>query len=93
MKSYLWHRNTVVLAVLILLTLTSWFLGLSQASVEQASIWSGIAMLLLAFFKVRLVIQNFMEVRDAPVPLRTCCDLWVVVASLVTIAAYLGVFS
>ncbi|NHN39017.1 hypothetical protein G8764_17035 [Pseudomaricurvus alcaniphilus] len=93
MKAYLLHRNSIVLAVLVVLTLISWYLGLDQVSVEQVSTWSGVTMLLLAFVKVRLVISNFMEVRAAPLPLKLCCDAWVVVASLLTISAYLGAFS
>lgn len=93
MKIYLLQRNTAVLLVLVLLTLTSWYLGLEQSHAQQVSQWSGIAMLLLAFFKVRLVIQHFMEVREAPLMLRLACEGWVVVAASVTIAAYLGVFS
>ncbi|RYZ61970.1 MAG: hypothetical protein EOP08_12780, partial [Proteobacteria bacterium] len=34
--------------------------------------------LVVAFFKARLIILDFMEVRHAPLPLRIFCEAWVV---------------
>ena len=50
-------------------------------------------MLLLAFFKVRLIIRNFMEVRVAPLALKLGSDLWILAAALLTVSAYLGLFA
>lgn len=69
--------------VLSLLTLVSWWL---DASVDGA--WIGTAVLLVAFFKARLVLMEFMEVRSAPAGLRWVCEAWVVVACTAVIATY-----
>jgi len=69
--------------VLCLLTLVSWRL---DASVDGA--WIGTAVLLVAFFKARLVLMEFMEVRSAAPGLRWVCEAWVVVACTAVIATY-----
>lgn len=91
MNPILLHRNSAVLLVLILLTLVSWYLAMSQEAIEVSQ-WSGVAMLFVAFVKVRLIIRNFMEVRGAPFALKVCGDVWVVLASILTVSAYLGLF-
>ncbi len=93
MKYYLRHRNSVILGILIVLTITSGYIGVSQGQVNNPSKVSGVAMLALAFFKVRLVIQEFMEVRHAPVALRWVCDGWLIAAFVATVSSYLGVFT
>ena len=93
MKSYVLSRFSVVLVILVLLTTASLFIGASQDQVSDASRISGVTMLILAFFKVRLVIREFMEVRHAPVQLRWVCDAWLVVAVVATTLSYLGVFN
>jgi len=69
--------------ILSLATTVSWWL---DVSVEGA--WVGTAVLLVAFFKCRLVLMVFMEVRDAPPVLRWCCEAWVLVACTAVIATY-----
>ena len=69
--------------VLSLLTLVSWWL---DASVDGA--WIGTAVLLVAFFKARLVLMEFMEVRSAVPGLRWACEAWVVVACTAVVATY-----
>lgn len=93
MKSYVLSRFSVVLIILVVLTIASWLIGISQDHASQVSKMSGITMLILAFFKVRLVIREFMEVRHAPVQLRWVCDAWLIAAVVATISSYLGVFS
>jgi Prokaryotic Cytochrome C oxidase subunit IV len=41
--------------------------------------------LIIAFIKVRIVVREFMEVRDAPLPLRLVLDLWGVIICSVLI--------
>lgn len=36
------------------------------------------AILVLSFFKVRLIVLHFMEVRAAPRGLRAACEIWIV---------------
>ena len=68
--------------VLSLATLVSWWLD-----VTINGTWVGVTVLLVAFFKARLVLMVFMEVRDAAPLVRWCCEVWVMVAcaSLITI--------
>ena len=68
---------------LTLATLLSWWL---EASVGDA--WVGTAVLLVAFFKARLVLMIFMEVGSAPATLRWCCEAWVIVACAAVITTY-----
>ena len=68
---------------LTLATLLSWGL---EASVGDA--WVGTAVLLVAFFKARLVLMIFMEVGNAPAALRWCCEAWVIVACVAVISTY-----
>ena len=37
-------------------------------------------LMLIAFIKARLIIRHFMEVKDAPLPLRIAFDVWCVIA-------------
>ncbi len=45
-------------------------------------------MILLSLVKVRLILFHFMEVRDAPWPLRRICDAWIVVLGLALVGLY-----
>jgi hypothetical protein len=49
---------------------------------------AAILMMVVAFFKVRLVILHFMEVRAAPASLRLLCEGWV----FMTCSAILGFY-
>ena len=69
--------------ILTLATLLSWWLDNAAAGN-----WIGTAVLLIAFFKARLVLMVFMEVRAAPAALRWCCEIWVIVACTAVIGAY-----
>lgn len=70
-------------AVLTLATALSWSLDVSTDGA-----WVGTALLLVAFFKARLVLMIFMEVRAAPAALRWCCEAWVIVACTAVITTY-----
>lgn len=50
----------------------------------------GVAVIAVAFFKVRLVGLHFMELRAAPVPLRVVFEGWVVVTGGILIGLYLS---
>jgi hypothetical protein len=69
--------------VLTLATLLSWWL---DVAVNGA--WIGTAVLLIAFFKARMVLMIFMEVKGAPAALRWCCEAWVIVACMAVISTY-----
>lgn len=69
--------NAITLAwmVLFLATAVSWSLG--QDSTQVTTLAAGVAILSLAFFKVRLILLYFMELRFAPQPWRGIFELWV----------------
>jgi hypothetical protein len=73
------RKLAAVWALLVVATITSWSLG-----------GAAVAVLALAFVKVRLVGLHFMELRSAPVPLRLLFEGWVVVVCSVLIGLYLS---
>ncbi len=79
---------TRIWLLLAALTALSWWLGLDTPSTAAvAPRWLAAGLLILAFFKVRLVILYFMEIRSAPRPIRLVFEAWVigVCASLIAI--------
>ncbi|MGH7965266.1 MAG: cytochrome C oxidase subunit IV family protein [Candidatus Binatia bacterium] len=87
MKALIQSSATLVWAVLMLATGLSWWLGTHGAVTGSSS--ATITMLLVAFFKVRLVILYFMEIRDAPLPLKLACEGWVIVTCGAVLGFYL----
>ncbi len=89
-------KQSVIYAwiALVLLTALSWYLSVDLGAGEpgqlgeQARRLTASALLLLAFFKVRLVIMHFMEVATAPLPLRMIMELWVLAVCGVLLAMY-----
>lgn len=72
-------RTTAVWAGLSAITVVSWFLAPAQhAEPVAASTAITVAVLALALIKSRLIIQEFMEVRTAPVWLKLATDGWLV---------------
>ncbi len=85
--SLLSHPITRVWLLLAVLTALAWWLGLHARGGADPR-WLAVALLALAFFKVRLVILHFMEIRHAPIPIRLVFEAWVVVVCLVVVALY-----
>jgi hypothetical protein len=81
-------KNAITLAwmVLFVATAISWYLG--QDSTQVTSLAAGIAILSLAFFKVRLILLYFMDLRFAPQPWRGIFELWVVAVWAAVIYLY-----
>lgn len=76
---------TLVWIVLMVATIvTTW--GLSKDAF--AAKFATVSIMLIAAFKVRLVLLHFMELRHAPIPLRLVFEAWVLVAT----AAILGIY-
>jgi hypothetical protein len=70
-------RTTAVWAGLSAITIVSWFLAPAHhAEPVTASTAITAAVLMLALVKSRLIIQEFMEVRTAPLWLRLATDGW-----------------
>lgn len=74
-------------AVLVGLTAVSWWLADGHGPPRFATV----AVLLVAFFKVAVVGKHFMELRHAPLPLRTIFNVWCALVCAVLIALYFGV--
>jgi len=70
-------KETLVWLVLAGLTAISWILGNKYAAIgPDAAKYMTVAVIALAFFKVRLVIMHFMEIETAPIALRIVFELW-----------------
>jgi hypothetical protein len=69
--------------LLTLATALSWWLD-----VTQEGKWVGAAVLLVAFFKARLVLMVFMGVRRAERAIRWSCETWLVVACVAVLSCY-----
>lgn len=73
--------------ILIIATGITWYLG----EVGAAGTPAIVAMLLIAFVKGRLVILDFMELRDAPRLWRILLEGWMIlVGSLILIAYFMS---
>jgi len=73
------ERATMVWLVLMVATcVTTW--GLSKETFSPTV--AVVGMFLIAALKVRFVILDFMELRDAPVRVRAAAETWVVAVTL-----------
>lgn len=86
-------RETVVWLTLMALTIISWTVAVSDKLMLDSADYKGIGLIVVAFFKVRLVILYFMEVRDSSAQLRYSCETWVLVSCLLLIGLYTGLLS
>lgn len=78
-------RATYVWLGLVLATLASLYVG-DGLSIDGG--YAAAAVLIIAFVKVRLVIFEFMEVRDAPRTMRFAVDVWAIIACAVLIVLF-----
>lgn len=87
MSSLLLSRTTLIWFFLLGATLLSWEMGhgIGFDEVKHASI----AIIAVSFVKVRFVMQEFMELRHAPLFMRLLADGWVILITLVLIGLYL----
>lgn len=81
-------RNRSDRAWLILLLATATTFGISDA--RSIGIYTGIATLLIAYIKGRLVVLDFMELRHAPALWRGLFEAWLLLVSAALLAAYLA---
>jgi caa(3)-type oxidase subunit IV len=87
LRGLLNSRITLVWFVLIAATLVSWRVGTDHGL--HAHLATTIVVL-VAFIKVRFVGLYFMELRDAPLPLRTIFEGYCVAVCAVVIIMYLA---
>ena len=77
---------SIVWAALMLAAYAStWLLSKNPVTPEVATV----TILLIAAFKVRLVMGQFMEVRRAPLALRFVCDGWLLAVTALILTVYL----
>jgi hypothetical protein len=81
-------KTSIVWLILIAATLTSWWLG-TEHGISNTKLATTL-ILMVAFVKVRLVVMHFMEVHDAPVPLRLILEVYCVVVCAVLVVMYLA---
>ncbi len=87
MPSLLRRKITFVWLVLILATALSWQLGHGFGFGDRYT-YATVAIVIIAFIKVRLVFLDFMELRHAPLPLRLAFESWALVVGGTLIACY-----
>jgi hypothetical protein len=77
---------SIVWAALMLATYaTTWLLSNNSVTPEVATV----TIMLIAAFKMRLVMRHFMEVRRAPLALRFVCDGWLLAVTALILTVYL----
>ncbi|MEN9708123.1 MAG: Prokaryotic Cytochrome oxidase subunit [Pseudomonadota bacterium] len=72
---------------LVAATLLSWFLKGGAVSAQIGAI----AVILIAAFKINLVVSHFMELKWQPPPFRIIISTWLTVVSTIIIGGYLAV--
>lgn len=80
------NRTTAVWVLLVAATLVSWQLGTHGADPKIATS----IIMVVAFVKIRLVGLYFMELRDAPLPLRLLFEGYCAVVGVAVIVMYLA---
>lgn len=83
-------RTTAVWLVLTLATLLSWSLGGHHTlGMSNSHALAGISVLLIAFVKIRFVGLYFMDLRVAPIVLRTAFEIYCAVVFVALAAMFL----
>jgi Prokaryotic Cytochrome C oxidase subunit IV len=78
-------RETYIWAVLVAATLLSWFLKGDAVSAKVGAT----AVILIAAFKINLVVSHFMELKWQPRPFRIVVSIWLTTCSAIIIGGYL----
>lgn len=88
MRPLIMNSATIIWLVLIVATATSWWLGTSDTTNNDHHV-ATITLMLLTFFKARLVLMHFMEVRTAPIILRTFANAWIALTCIAVLIIYM----
>ncbi|MCK9504101.1 MAG: cytochrome C oxidase subunit IV family protein [Porticoccaceae bacterium] len=92
MRDVVGHYTTWIWLLLVALTTMSWEVGDGGASAGIGTSLVTPLLLLVAFFKVRLVGLHFMELKTAPLPLRILFESWVAAVCGLLLLIYFQVF-
>ena len=82
LSSELKAPETIVWLALVAITCVSWAMGSNHGAMSRDVFLESALLVVLAFFKVRLIILYFMEVRHGPVLLRLSCEAWLIASCL-----------
>lgn len=77
--------HTIWLILMVATCATTWWLSKDSVSAEVGTV----AIVLIAAFKIRLVLLHFMELRHAPTPWRLIFEAWVLIATAAILGFYL----
>lgn len=80
---------TAVWALLVAATALSWALGADHGLAVGSQRLASVIVLVIAFVKVRFVGLYFMELREAPAPLRAVLEAYCLVVCLVVVGMFL----
>jgi len=89
LKALLLDRITLIWFGLVAATVLSWEFG-HGFGLDDYPRLSTVAILMIAFVKVRYVVLDFMEIRAAPRPLRLLLEAWTIVVCVALVALYLA---
>jgi heme/copper-type cytochrome/quinol oxidase subunit 4 len=81
------NRISLIWLVLIAATLISWWIGTGDAANPQLGT---AVVLVVVFIKVRLIGLYFMELRDAPLPLRMLFEGYCMIVCTTLLVMYLA---
>lgn len=82
-------RVTAVWVLLIAATCLSWDAAQNLGWVENDRLTTS-AVMIVAFLKARFILLDFMELRQAPVPLRLIAEAWPALVCVAIIVIYRG---
>lgn len=88
MRELFLNRITLVWFALVGATVLSFQMGSGLAFSDLR--YAGGAILIVSFIKVRFVIAEFMELRQAPFVMRLIADLWTVAACALLVTLFLA---
>lgn len=80
------RRVTVVFAGLVFATCMTWWLGSRPSPTDNASGLAAVLTILIAFAKIYFIGRDFMELRSAPLGLRTAFNVWVGAVAVAAVA-------
>ena len=86
-------HETAVWFILMTLSVINFIAGGEHINTEGTEKGTVAFLLCLAFFKVRLVMRYFMEVRHATNELKISCELWLLGSFLLVTSFNVGLFN
>lgn len=85
-------RLTLLWIALLLATFVSWEAVEGIAWLHDLRL-AGVLVVVIAFVKARYIMLDFMELRDAPIPMRLFAEAWWMLVGLIIVGAFwTGVF-